>query len=149
MIGANRSPAGPIVLAAILAMVAVGFGATGVRAASPPVTLVVATTYDVVPDEHRIAVTAMITATSTLKDTVTRRFYTDRAYLVVPGSATNLRLAAATGRPSVSVSSRTAGSALLLIRFGSQLGAGKAIDLTLTFDLVDPGGVPDRTLRIS
>ena len=149
MIGPNRSPAGPIVLAAILAMVAVGFGATGVRAASPPVTLVVATTYEVLPDEHRIAVTARITATSTLKDTVTRRFYTDRAYLAVPGSATNLRLAAATGKPSVSVSSRTAGSALLLIRFGSQLGAGKAIDLTLTFDIVDPGGVPDRTLRIS
>lgn len=128
---------------------ALGVGATGARAASPAVTLVVATTYDVLPDEHRIAVTAGITATSTLKDTVTRRFYTDRAYLAVPGSATNLRLAAATGKPSVSVSSRTAGSAILLIRFGSQLGAGKSIGLTLSFDIVDPGGAPDRSLRIS
>ena len=32
---------------------------------------------------------------------------------------------------------------------GSQLGAGKSIALTLTFDIADPGGAPDRALRIS
>ena len=81
MIRPRRGRAVLFVLAAILATMALGVGATGARAASPAVTLVVATTYDVLPDEHRIAVTAGITATSTLKDTVTRRFYTDRAYL--------------------------------------------------------------------
>lgn len=144
-----RGRAGPIVLATILATLALGVGALGVSAASPPVTLVAAATYDVLPGEHRVAVTARITARSTLKDSATRRFYSDRAYLAVPVAATNLRLAAATGKPSVSVSTRTAGSAILLLRFGAQLGAGKSIDLTLTFDIVDPGGAPDRPLRIS
>ena len=149
MIGLNRGRRVPIIVAAILAMVAVGFGVRDAAAASPPVTLVTATTYDVLPDEHRIAVTVQITATSTLKDTVTRRFYSDRAYLAVPASATEMRISAASGKPSVSVSSRTAGAAVLLFRFGSQLAAGKTMSLTLTFDIADPGGAPDRALRIS
>ena len=149
MIRPVRGRGGAIVLAAILATTALGAGPPAADAAAPPVTLVAATTYDVLPDEHRVAVTARITATSTLKDTVTRRFYSDRAYLAVTESASNLRLAAATGKPSVSISSRSAGSAVLLLRFGSQLAAGKTLDLTLTFDIVDPGGAPDRPLRIS
>lgn len=149
MIGPNRGRRVPIVIAAVLAVVAVGFGARGAVAAGPPVTLVAATTYDVLPDEHRIAVTVKVTATSTLKDTITRRFYVDRAYLAVPASATNLRISATSGKPSVTVSSRAAGAAVLLLRFGSQLGAGKSIPLTLTFDIADPGGAPDRALRIS
>ena len=128
---------------------AIGFGAGGVVAASSPVTLVAATTYDVLPDEHRIAVTASVTATSTLKDTVTRRFYVDRAYLAVPASASNLHIAAESGKSSVTVSSRAADATVLLLRFGSRLAAGKSIALTLTFDIEDPGGAPDRALRIS
>ena len=149
MIGPKRGRPVPIVIAAILAMMAVGFGARNAVAASPPVTLVAATTYDALPDEHRVAVTVKITATSTLKDTVTRRFYSDRAYLAVPASATKLRISAASGKPSVTVSSRKADAAVLLVRFGSQLAAGKSISLTLTFDIADPGGAPDRVLRIS
>lgn len=149
MTGLNRGRLVPIAIAAVLALAAIGFGAREAVAATSPVTVVAATTYDVLPDEHRIAVTVKVTATSTLKDTVTRRFYVDRAYLAVPTSAANLRISAASGKPSVSVSSRAAGAAVLLLRFGSQLGSGKSIALTLTFDMVDPGGAPERALRIS
>ena len=149
MIRPSRGRRVPIVIAAILALGAIGFGPGDAVAASPPVTLLAATTYDVLPDERRIEVTVQLTATSTLKDTATRRFYADRAYLAVPTSATKLRISAASGKPSVTVSSRAAGAAVLLLQFGSQLGAGKSIALTLTFDMADPGGAPDRALRIS
>ncbi|MEO8469297.1 MAG: hypothetical protein ABI573_06475 [Chloroflexota bacterium] len=149
MIGPNRGRPVPIVIAAILAIAAGGFGAHDAEAATSPVSVVASTTYDVLPDEHRIAVTVKVTATSTLKDTVTRRFYVDRAYLAVPASASNLRISAATGKPLITVSSRAAGAAVLLLRFGSQLASGKSIVLTVTFDMVDSGGAPERALRIS
>lgn len=149
MIRHTLDRAAPVLVATILVTLALGIGARDALAAPPPVTLVATSTYDVLPDEHRVAVTVQITATSTLKDTATRRFYTDRAYLAAPGQATNLRLSAASGKPSVSVSSRADGTAVLLLRFGSQLAAGKSIPLTLTFDIVDPGGAPDRAVRIS
>jgi hypothetical protein len=119
------------------------------RAAAPTVTLVTATTYDVRPDENRVAVTVEITAKNTRHDTVTRRFYADRAYLaVLPGTA-NYALTAASGSPKVSVFARRATGTVLLLAFGSKLAAGKSMMLTLTFDLPDPGGAPDRPLRIS
>ena len=142
-----------VALAACAALVVVvaapGWALPGAYAATPSVTLVTNATYDVRPEQHRVVVTLKITATSHLRDTPTRRFYTDRAYLAVLPSVTNLRLTASVGKPSVSVSSRSATNTVLLLRFGSQLGAGKSIPLDLTFDLEDPGGAPDRALRIS
>jgi hypothetical protein len=119
------------------------------RAAGPDLTMAVTTTYDVRPEEHRVAVRLDITATSQLVDTVTRRYTIDRAYLAIPAVASNLALSAPTGTPSVAVSARGADAETLLLRFGSPLGSGHSIALTLTFDLADPGGEPDRTLRIT
>ena len=118
-------------------------------AATPSVTLVTTSTYDVLPAEHRVAVTVAITATSHLSDTITRHYYSDRAYLAVIPSASNFHLTAATGSPSVGVSSRSAAGTVLVLRFGSTLGAGRSLGMTLTFDIADPGGTPDRALRIS
>ena len=120
-----------------------------VVAAGPSVTLVTNATYDVLPAEHRVAVTVDIAVTSHLHDTVTKRYYADRAYLAVMPGASKFRLSAAGGTPSVAVTSRSAAATVLALRFGSQLGAGKSLAMTLTFDIVDPGGTPDRALRIS
>lgn len=118
-------------------------------AVTPSVTIVTHTTYDLLPTENRVAVTVGITVTSHLQDTVTRHYYTDRAYLAVVPTGSKFHLAAASGSPSVAVSSRSAGGTVLLLRFGSQLGAGQSLALTLTFQIADPGGAPDRPLRIS
>lgn len=118
-------------------------------AAAPDVTMVTATTYDVLPEEHRVAVTVEIRATNTRRDTTTRHYYADRAYLAVIPAASHFHLATATGTPGVSVSARGASATVLLLRFGTKLGAGKTLALTLTFEIVDPGGEPDRPLRIS
>ncbi len=136
-------------LASMVVLAMVGWAPPGARAATPSLTMVTTTTYNVLPEEHRVAVTVDITATSQLRDTATRRYSIDRGYLAVLPSATNLLLTASSGKPSVSVSSRTATSTILLLKFGSQLGAGKSMALALTFDITDPGGAPDRALRIS
>ncbi|MBA3877050.1 MAG: hypothetical protein C0498_08965 [Anaerolinea sp.] len=142
-----------LVAAAVFAATALGLGQVGVpspaRAATPDLTLVTATTYQVLPDEGRVAVTVRITATNRLRDTATRRFYFDEGYLAVLPGTSNFRLSAATGSPSVSVRSRKASGVILRLQFGSRLASGKSMDLTLTFDLLDPGGAPERPVRIS
>ena len=56
-------------------------------AAMPALILVTATTYEVLPDEGRVAVTVRISATNRLRDTVTRRyFYEEGALAVLPES---------------------------------------------------------------
>jgi hypothetical protein len=49
----------------------------------------------------------------------------------------------------VTVTRRTSTYTLLRLDFGSNLAAGASRKLTLTFDLKDPGGAPDRPIRIS
>jgi hypothetical protein len=142
-----------LVAAAALAVSAIGIGPAvaplEVRAAAPALTLVTATTYEVRPDEARVVVTVRITATNTLKDTLTRRYFFDQGFLSVQPGTSNFALSAATGSPRVAVSSRSADGVLLRLRFGSRIAAGKSLDLTLTYDLADPGGEPDRPIRIS
>lgn len=139
--------------AALLAAAAIEVGPASAPppalAAAPDLTLVTATTYEVRPDEGRVAVTVRITATNRLKDTVTRRYFFDQGYLSVLPGTSNFAITAPTGSPSVAVSSRSEAGVLLRLRFGSRIAAGKSLGLTLTFDLVDPGGAPDRAVRIS
>ena len=136
-------------LALALTLVPLASGVPIVAAAASSVTMVTATTYDVLPDQNRVRVTVEITATSQLHDTVTRHYYSDRAYLAVVPTASQFHLTAATSSPSVKVSSRSDTGTVLQLHFGSQLGAGKSLAMTLTFDIVDPGGAPGRPLRIS
>jgi len=142
-----------VVTAILVAASAIGLGpAVGpldVRAAAPSLTFVTAATYEVRPDEGRVVVTVRITATNTLKDTVTRRYFFDEGFLAVQPGTSNFALTAAGGSPSVAVSSRSADGVVLRLRFGSRIAAGKSLDLTLTYDLIDPGGEPDRPVRIS
>jgi hypothetical protein len=142
-----------LLAAVILAASAIGLGPASrplpVRAAAPDLTLVTATTYEVRPDEGRVTVTVRVTATNHLRDTLTRRYFFDHGFLSVLPGTSNFAVTAATGSPTVTESSRNESGVLLRLRFGSQIAAGKSLDLTLTFDLVDPGGAPDRAVRIS
>jgi hypothetical protein len=142
-------PAAAAALALAFSMAPLAANPPAAAAAGPSVTMVTTSTYDVLPAEHRVAVTVAITATSHLSDTVTRHFYSDRAYLAVIPTASKFHLSAAAGSPSVAVSSRSAAGTVLLLRFGSSLGAGRSLAMTLTFEIADPGGTPDRPLRIS
>ncbi len=138
-----------LAVALSLALGSAGLTAPPAHAATPILTMVTSATYDVIPDEQRVAVTVEITATSRRRDTATRKYTIDQAYLVVLPTASNLRLTGESGKPAVTVSSRSAAGTVVLLRFGTALASGKSLNLTLTFDVEDPGGATDRALRIS
>jgi hypothetical protein len=105
--------------------------------------------YLVEPAAGKVAVSVRITATNHLRNTVTKTYYFRTAYLAVLPDTTGFRLTATGARPSVAVSKRTSTYTLLRLDFGANLAAGKTRVMTLTFDLKDPGGAPDRPIRIS
>jgi hypothetical protein len=137
----------------ILALLAVLAGsllpvvAPAVRAAAPDLTLTSETRYDVLPDKARVHVTAQVTAVNHLRDTKTRQYFFDRAYLAVQPGATGFKLTGP-GGPSVHVAGRNKDHILLRLDFGKRLGAGGTRTWTLTFDLVDKGGSATRQLRV-
>lgn len=140
-------------LRVLAAAVIVGAGLVGstppapVRAAGPDLTIRSDVRYDVLPADHRIHVTALLTATNHLSDTPTRQFYFDRAYLQVQPAISGLAISGAS-QPSVRVSAKRASSTLLLITFGSRLQAGASMTFTLQFDLRDVGTDPNRDVRV-
>jgi hypothetical protein len=118
-------------------------------AAGPGLTLVGAATYDVLPEEGRVAVTVQLTATNNLKDTSTKRFFFKVGYVTVIGGTSNFAIIGKSAKAKVAVSSTTDAYTNLKLDFGADLAAGKSTTLTLTFDIRDPGGAPDRPIRIS
>lgn len=139
-----------LLLASAIALTALATpaAAPGASAVTPDLTLVTEARYDVHPSLQRVRVTVDIVATNHLRDTITRRFYFDRAYLAVLPGTRNFDLTAATGSPSVQVVRRNRDQTLLLLSFGRRLAAGRSLELQLTFDLADPGGAPTRDIRI-
>ncbi len=120
-----------------------------VAAARPDLTLVGHATYEVLPDEGRVGVSVRLRATNHLRDTVTRRFFFRTAFLTVLPGTSNFRISGGSGEPTVSVSKDTASYTNLRLDLGANLAAGRSTTLTLQFDLLDPGGAPDRPVRIS
>lgn len=120
-----------------------------VAAATPGLTMVGATTYDVRPDEGRVAVTVRLSATNHLKNTATKRYFFRTATLTVLPGTSGFKLKGSSGSAKVSVTRKTSTYTNLKLDFGANLAAGKSTTLTLTFDLKDPGGAPGRSVRIS
>jgi len=145
----RRRTSRAVATAVLLVAVAVPATAGPTLARLPDLTLVTDATYDVLPDEGRVAVTVRITARNRLHDTLTRRYVFRTAYLAVLPGGEGFRISAAKGSPTVSVRRATDDHTLLRIDLGSNLAAGRSRTLTLRFDLEDPGGPPDRPVRIS
>lgn len=120
-----------------------------VAAARPDLTLVGHATYDVLPEEGRVAVTVRLRATNHLRDTVARRFFFRSAFLTVLPGTSHFRISGGSGNPKVSVVQRRADYTNLRIDFGANLAAGRSTTLTLTFDLDDARGAAERPVRIT
>jgi hypothetical protein len=126
-----------------------GDGPAAVRAATPDLTIVTAARYDVRPDEKRVRVTVDLTLTNRLRDTTTKRYFFDHAFLAVLPTSSAYRLSwEGNGQPTVRVARRTSAYTLLRLNLAQDLGSGKSARYRLTFDLKDPGGAPVRDLRI-
>ena len=146
----------PLALAFALAIGAVpALAPVATDAASAGLTIAGAATYDVLPDTGRVAVSVVLTATNHLKDTVTKRLFFRTAILTVLPGTSGFHITAGggtiagTGKPNVTVSSRKPTYTNLKIDLGANLAAGKSTTLTLTFEIRDPDGAPDRAVRIS
>ncbi len=120
-----------------------------VAAATPDLTIVGKARYDVQPAQQRIRVIVDLTLRNRLKDTTTKRYYFDEAFLAVPASASSYKLDwDGAGSPAVTVNKRTADATILRLRLGARLFSGKTAAYRLTFYLKDPGGKATRELRV-
>jgi len=120
-----------------------------VRAARPDLTITTSARYDVQPQQRRVRVTVDMTLTNHLKDTTTRRFYFNEAFLaVMPGSSGFKASWSGSGSPTVRATRRTDDYTLLRFGFPQRLYSGKTAKFRLVFDLKDPGGAPVRELRV-
>ena len=119
-----------------------------VAAASPGLTITSVASYDVIPDEGRVAVTAKLTATNHLRNTITRQVYFRTAYLTVQPGTSEFRLTGK-GAPNVTVREATDTFTTIKLDLGENLAAGRSTSLTLAFNIRDAGGEPDRAVRIS
>jgi hypothetical protein len=143
-------PVRALFLALVLGVVAMpSLGLAPVSAARPDLTLVGQTIYDILPDQGRVAVTVRLRATNHLRDSATRRFFFRTGFLTVLPGTSHFKVSGGLGKPSVSVAQRRDDYTNLRIDFGGNLGAGRSTTLTLTFDIVDPGGAPDRSVRVT
>lgn len=119
------------------------------EAAAPGLTMIGLTTYDVLPDEGRVAVTVQLTARNNLKDTVARRFTFKTGYVTVLPGVSNLVLTGDSDKARVAILRATSTYTNLRIDFGASLAAGKSTTFRLTFDVLDTGRAPDRAVRVS
>ena len=120
-----------------------------VRAAAPDLTITSSARYDVQPDDRRVRVTVDLTLTNHLKDTKTKRYFFDEAFLaVLPGTSGYKLRWEGDGSPAVKATKKTKSYTLLRLDLAKRLYSGKTAKYRLTFDLKDPGGAPTRDLRI-
>jgi hypothetical protein len=142
---------GGLGLAVVLAVVAVVAppAVSEVRAATPDLTIVTDARYDVQPEQHRVRVNLKVVLTNNLKDTVTKRYYFDRAFLAVLPDTSGFKFTwEGSGTPEAHVSKKTADYTLLRLDLGQRLFSGRSATYNLRFDLVDPGGEPTRDVRV-
>ena len=142
---------GRVLLAIALAggLTATPAAASPVRAAAPDLTISSDARYDVQPAQQRVRVIVDLLLTNHLKDTVTRRYYFDKAFLAVLPNASGFKLIwEGKGTPAVHVSKRTKDYTLVRLDLAQRLFSGKSARYRLVFYLVDPGGAPTRDVRV-
>ncbi len=140
-----------VLLAVALAggLAAAPAAAPPVRAAAPDLTMSSDARYDVQPAQQRVRVIVDLLLTNHLKDTVTRRYYFDKAFLAVLPNTSGFKLTwDGKGTPSVHVSKRTKDYTLVGLDLAQRLFSGKSARYRLVFYLVDPGGAPTRDVRV-
>ncbi len=136
-------------LVAATGLLTVPAGAPDVRAAAPDLTIVTDATYEVQPEQHRVQVTVDMVLTNHLRDTKTRRYYFDHAFIAVLPDASNYQLTwAGAGKPGVSVSKKNPKYTVLDLKLGARIYSGKTAKYQLRFYLVDDGGTATRDVRI-
>jgi Flp pilus assembly protein TadD len=119
-------------------------------AAQTDLSFISSTTWTADPADARIHVEVSLTATSHTVDSESRRYFYDEIQLVLPPSASAAAATSVTGEAlPVTVQSSSTSGVIVVVGLGQRLYSGQSGSLDLQFDLVDPGGSPDRDLRVS
>ena len=142
---------GILLLAVVAAtgLLATPAGTSEVRAATPDLTIVGNARYVVQPDAQRVRVTVDLVLTNHLRDTATKRYYFDRAFLAVMPGASGFKLTSkGAGSARAVVSKKTSTYTLLQLNLGRRIYSGKTNNYKLVFDLVDKGGAASREVRV-
>jgi hypothetical protein len=103
--------------------------------------------YDVQPAQRRIRVTVDLRMTNPSKDTATKAFFYENAFVQVMAGSSSFKVDGP-GSPRVRVAKRTKQYVVLRIDFSQRLRSGGSATYRLTFYLKDPGGAATRDLRV-
>ncbi len=120
-----------------------------VHAATPDLTIVSDARYEVQPTKQRVRVTLSLTLSNRLKDTTTRRYYFDKAFLtILPGASGYDFSWAGAGNPTIRITKETKEYTVLQLNLASRIYSGKTAQYTLRFYITDKGGKATRNVRI-
>ncbi len=146
----RRRPA--VLVAATLLLLAVAPAALPsghhARAADRGLVMVADTRYQALPDEARIHITVDAVVTSYTPNTDTSLVYYTATSIGVQPGATGFSASSGATRLAVSVVATTPDYVKVEVTFGSEVHYGEPYPFSLSFDLPDPGGAPNRDVRV-
>jgi hypothetical protein len=104
--------------------------------------------YDAIPEDARVRVTIDATATSYTPNSGTTIYYYPATIFDVQPGITHLSASSGTKALGVTVLKATADFTELKVTFNKRVFYQQSYAFRVTFDLPDPGGLPNRNLRI-
>lgn len=142
----------PLAAAAALVLLAIAPAALPGRvvlAADRGLVVIAQTRYEALPEQQWVHVTIDAVATSYTPNPVDGLAYYPGTNFAVQAGATHI--AASSGGNALDVSLDTSGSDFIgvTVAFAEGVFFQQSVEFRVTFDLPDPGGAPDRNLRIS
>jgi hypothetical protein len=146
-----RSVARPLVAVAAAALIGgIAFVAPPVvRAAPAGLQVVTHASYVLLPSERRIHVTVEALATNERPDPAGGQYYYTAARFAVQPAIRNLAASSGSTTLAARVVSSTAEFSAIEVPFGRGLFHGATYAFTFAYDIVDPGGVPKRDVRVA
>ena len=119
------------------------------RAAPSGLQIVTQTRYVALPIEKRIHVTVQARATNVTPDPPTGRYYYSAARFAVQPAIRNLTASSDAATLVARIVSSSKEFTTVEVAFGRSLFHGATYPFTFDFDIMDPGGVPQRDVRVA
>lgn len=119
------------------------------RAADTGLEIVTSTRYTALPAEKRIAVTIDAVATNTTPDPANGRYYYTAARFAVQPAVRNLSATSGGQVIASRIVDSSAEFTTIEVAFGRAVFHGQSESFTVSFDITDPGGLPNRDVRVA
>jgi hypothetical protein len=119
------------------------------RAADTGLQIVTSTRYVALPAEKRIAVTIDAVATNTTPDPANGRYYYTAARFAVQPAIKNLSASSGGQVIAARIVDSSAEFTTIEVAFGRAVFHGQSESFRVSFDITDPGGLPNRDVRVA